>query len=84
MEDSYQDKGAGRYGRRWGGGRGCGNGGRGFGMGWRTIQDSAQSDGSPRRMQAFLRRLIQELTAQLDGLNRSLSADSSDGVRDRE
>ena len=90
VEGFRRGEGAGRHGRRWGGGggRGCGNDGkgrgRGFGMGWRASRDSAQTDGTLRGMQAFLRRLIRELTAQLDGVNRSLSAESSDGARDRE
>lgn len=90
VDDSFRDEGAGRCGRRWrgGGGRGFGDGGRGrgrgFGMGGRSNRDPDPSDGTTHRMQAFLRRLIRELTAQLDGLSRPLSADSSGGARDRE
>jgi len=69
-------------------GRGFGNGGwghrRGFGMGWRASQDPAASDVTPRRRQAFLRRRIRELTAQLDQVNRLLADDSPGGVQDRE
>ena len=86
-EGFRRGEGAGRLGRRWGGGGGRGNGGRGRGRGsgmdWRASRDSAQTDATPRGMQTFLRRLIRELTAQLDGLNRSLTADSSDSARDR-
>jgi hypothetical protein len=34
-------------------------------------------------MQAFLKRLIRELTAQLDAVSRPLSADSTDRLEDR-
>jgi hypothetical protein len=87
VDSSYWDEGAGRGGRRWRG-RGVGNGGRGrgwgFGLGGRPSRDPDQAEGTTHRMQAFLRRLIRELTAQLDGLSRPPSTDSSEGARDRE
>lgn len=89
VDDSSRGEGAGRCGRRWrgGGGRGFGDGGwgrgRGLGMGARPSRDPDQSDGTTHRMQAFLRRLIRELKAQLDELSRPPSAESSDGARDR-
>jgi len=86
VEDPYQGEDGGGNGRPWG--RGFGNGGRGrrrgFGMGWRANQDPAGSDVTPRRGQAFLRRRIQELTEQLDGVNQLLSDDSPGGVQDQE
>jgi hypothetical protein len=82
VEDRDQAEDAGGDDRPWAGGRGrgFGNGGRsrrrGFGMGWRASQGLPESDVTPRRRKAFLRRRIRELTAQLDGVNRLLSDDS--------
>lgn len=89
VEHPYQDYRVGWFGRRWGGGRGRGLGSGGqvrrrFGMGWRTIEDPAGEDVTPRRQQAFLRRRIRELTAQLDRLNQLFSSDSRDGTQDQE
>jgi len=90
VEDPYQGEDAGWFDQPWGGGRGrgFGNGGRGrrrgFGMGWGASQDPAGSDVTPRRRQAFLRRRIRDLTAQLDGVNQLLSDDSPGGVQDQE
>ena len=89
-EGFRRGEGAGRFGRRWGGGGGRGFGNRGWGrgggrgMGWRASGDPAQTDATPRGVQALLRRLIRELTAQLNALSRPLPADSSDRVEDRE
>jgi len=89
-EDPRQGEGPGGNGRASGGGRGrgFGNGGRtrrrGFGIVCRASQDPAGSDVTPRRRQAFLRRRIGELTAQLDGVNQLLSNDAHGGVQDQE
>jgi len=83
-DDPYQGEDPGGGARR----RGFGNGGRarrrGFGIGWRASQDPAESDVTPRRRQAFLRRRIRELTAQLDGVSQRLSDDAPGGVQNRE
>ena len=90
VEEPYQDDRVGGYGRRsgGGGGRGFGSGGqgrrRGFGMGRRAIDDPAGGDVTPRRRQAFLRRRIEELTAQLDRVNRLFSGGSRDGTQDQD
>ena len=81
VEDPYQDEGTEWFGQPWGGGRGRR---RGSGMGGRASQDAAGSDLTPRRRQAFLRRRIQELTAQLDRVNKLFSGDSPDGTQDEE
>jgi hypothetical protein len=51
-------------------------------MGWRAIEDAAGNDVTPRRQQAFLRRRIGDLTAQLDRVNQLFSGDSGDGTQD--
>ena len=90
VEDPRQGEGAGGYGRRRGGGpgRGFGNGGRrrrrGFGMGSEASQDPAGVEVAPTRGQAFLRRRISELMAQLHGVSRLPSDDSPGGVQDQE
>jgi hypothetical protein len=80
IEDTYPDYRAGWFPRRWGGGPGRGRGGRGrgrgFGMGWWGVDDPVADDLAPRQREAFLRRRIQDLTAQLDRLAKPFSGDS--------
>jgi hypothetical protein len=84
IEDTYLDSRVGWFTRPWGGGRGRGFGrrgrgrGRGSGMGWRDVDDPVADDLPPRQRQAFLRRRIQDLTAQLDRLKRLHSDDSAE------
>jgi hypothetical protein len=47
-------------------------------MGWANVDEPVADDLAPRQRQAFLRRRIQELTAQLDRLNKLFSAESGE------
>lgn len=76
------------YGRGWGRGFGRGGWGRrggfGRGIGWRAFDDGAGDELTPRQQQAFLRRRIGELKAELDRMSVLLSEDSRDETRDQE
>ncbi len=80
----------GRFGRRFGGGRGRGFGSGGWGRRWglgiggRAFDDGAGDELTPRQQQAFLRRRIGELKAELDRMSELLSEDSQDETRDPE
>jgi hypothetical protein len=45
-------------------------------MGWWGVDDPVADDLAPRQREAFLRRRIQDLTAQLDRLAKPFSGDS--------
>jgi hypothetical protein len=47
-------------------------------MGWTDVDDPDADDLPPRQRQAFLKRRIQDLTAQLDRLNKLLSDDPAE------
>jgi hypothetical protein len=47
-------------------------------MGWTDVDDPVADDLPPRQQQAFLKRRIQNLTAQLDRLNTLFSGDSAE------
>jgi hypothetical protein len=53
-------------------------------MGSTDIDDPAADALAPRQRKAFLRRRIDELTAQLDRLNQLFSDESRDGAEDQE
>jgi len=48
------------------------------------IEDPVADDLAPRQQQAFLRRRIQELTAQLDRLNKLFSGESGEDKQDQQ
>jgi hypothetical protein len=52
--------------------------------GGRAFDDTARDDVTPGRRQAFLRRRIGELKAELDRMSELLSEDSQDETRDQE
>jgi len=88
----YAGERVGRFGRRFRGGRGRGFGsggwgrrwGLGFGMGGRAFDDAARDDVTPGRRQAFLRRRIGELKAELDRMSELLSESSREGTAGQE
>jgi hypothetical protein len=53
-------------------------------MGWRDVDDPLADDLAPRQRHAFLSRRIQELSEQLDRLNRLFSRESGKENQDEE